>query len=455
MKKKAFTLVELIVVITILSILSTIAFISFQGYSQSSRDSVRLSDVFNMNKALSVSIIKEWKVPAPENSFDITANGILINYQWIAGAKVLGSISVHNGWIDPLENSYYTYVTNKNFSKYQLLYYLENWSDIAFNHNNVNADFIDKFPKLKGADLGVLIDPTSNAPITATDTLTEVDIINTNIRYAAYFNNNTVVTWTGQKLKSINYVANYSWKESCKQLLENYPELINQDGIYKLAPAGHENLYVYCDMTNQWWGWTLLLMNRENIEAVTFESRLDHSSITYPNYNAWNNIPYNDNTNLSSNINVVSKAIESVKFKEIKFECIGEECSSVDNSSIYSHDTTSLLKNKTGNMTKISDHGWPFKKYRMYKSWWDNSISNVVPYDTISIDPQCAPTSNRPYEACVQIGIVGLDYYSFQNAVGIGLYGKESYDEILEIQSPFWEMTHRSYTNLKANIWIR
>ena len=40
-----FTLVELIIVITILAILSTIAFVSFQGYTKSSRDSVRLSNL--------------------------------------------------------------------------------------------------------------------------------------------------------------------------------------------------------------------------------------------------------------------------------------------------------------------------------------------------------------------------------------------------------------------------
>jgi len=40
-KKKAFTLVELIVVITILTILGTIAFISLQGYSRDARDSTR------------------------------------------------------------------------------------------------------------------------------------------------------------------------------------------------------------------------------------------------------------------------------------------------------------------------------------------------------------------------------------------------------------------------------
>ena len=54
MNKKAFTLVELIVIITILAILWTIAFLSFQWYTKSARDSVRISDLKNIEKALSL-----------------------------------------------------------------------------------------------------------------------------------------------------------------------------------------------------------------------------------------------------------------------------------------------------------------------------------------------------------------------------------------------------------------
>lgn len=46
--KMAFTLVELVIVITILGILWVIAFLSLQWYSESSRDSVRLSDLSNI-----------------------------------------------------------------------------------------------------------------------------------------------------------------------------------------------------------------------------------------------------------------------------------------------------------------------------------------------------------------------------------------------------------------------
>ena len=55
---KAFTLVELIVTITILAILWTIAFILFQGYLRDARDSVRLSDFKNIQKAFSLILTK-------------------------------------------------------------------------------------------------------------------------------------------------------------------------------------------------------------------------------------------------------------------------------------------------------------------------------------------------------------------------------------------------------------
>jgi len=56
---KWFTLVELIIVITILAILATIAFLSFQSFSADARDSKRVSDLWNINKAISLKST-EW-----------------------------------------------------------------------------------------------------------------------------------------------------------------------------------------------------------------------------------------------------------------------------------------------------------------------------------------------------------------------------------------------------------
>ncbi|MDP2090837.1 MAG: prepilin-type N-terminal cleavage/methylation domain-containing protein, partial [Candidatus Gracilibacteria bacterium] len=71
-KQKAFTLVELIVVITILAILGTIAFISLQGYSQNSRDSVRISDVSRMKTTLELFHLDAGKYPSPTEGLDVT-----------------------------------------------------------------------------------------------------------------------------------------------------------------------------------------------------------------------------------------------------------------------------------------------------------------------------------------------------------------------------------------------
>ena len=73
----AFTLVELIVVIIILAILGTIAFISLQGYSASSRDSVRISDLASIKIALELFHLDAWKYPLPDDAETVT-------YQWWA-----------------------------------------------------------------------------------------------------------------------------------------------------------------------------------------------------------------------------------------------------------------------------------------------------------------------------------------------------------------------------------
>ena len=60
-RKKAFTLIELIVVITILAILWTIAFMSFIWYSVTSRDSLRISDIKTMKTWLELYHLQVWK----------------------------------------------------------------------------------------------------------------------------------------------------------------------------------------------------------------------------------------------------------------------------------------------------------------------------------------------------------------------------------------------------------
>ena len=58
MKKKAFTLVELIVVITILAILWTISFISLSNYSKEARDSKRITDTSSLLSKINIEEVR-------------------------------------------------------------------------------------------------------------------------------------------------------------------------------------------------------------------------------------------------------------------------------------------------------------------------------------------------------------------------------------------------------------
>jgi len=120
-KLLVFTLVELIVVITILAILATISFIAIQWFAVDARDSTRLSDMKNIEKTLEIQLEKAWTVFFPEDSVEISALWTVIAYQWYAWSQVLNNLKVYNGWQDPLDWSYYTYMTNENRTKYQLL----------------------------------------------------------------------------------------------------------------------------------------------------------------------------------------------------------------------------------------------------------------------------------------------------------------------------------------------
>ncbi|MBF0914042.1 prepilin-type N-terminal cleavage/methylation domain-containing protein, partial [Candidatus Gracilibacteria bacterium] len=65
-KKKAFTLVELIIVITVLAVLATIAFLNLNGYTGEARDSVRFTDLKNIQKTMELSLGEGNLLPTPD-----------------------------------------------------------------------------------------------------------------------------------------------------------------------------------------------------------------------------------------------------------------------------------------------------------------------------------------------------------------------------------------------------
>ncbi|EKE27876.1 MAG: hypothetical protein ACD_3C00141G0003 [uncultured bacterium (gcode 4)] len=175
-KKKAFTLVELIVVIVILAILATIAFLSFSSQSASARDSTRLADMSNIAKWLSVFNASAGTYPKPDSAISITASWVEIWKQWYAWSSVLWMIKLSNGWKDPLDGSTYcTYNVNAWLSKFQLLGFLEDWNNSALSLNPyawslINADSVSysgRYVITKWDMLGVLLQSWSMAPVQA------------------------------------------------------------------------------------------------------------------------------------------------------------------------------------------------------------------------------------------------------------------------------------------------
>ncbi len=124
--KKGFTLVELIVVITILAILWTIWFISLQWYGSESRDSKRVSDLSQIRTWLQVYQAKEWILPEPDNAITVWSGSVVYTYQWYSGTGTLNTLRISDTAKDPIDNSFYTYTTNTNKTKFQITTMLEN-----------------------------------------------------------------------------------------------------------------------------------------------------------------------------------------------------------------------------------------------------------------------------------------------------------------------------------------
>jgi len=133
--KNAFTLVELIVVITILSILGTIAFISYWMYTSSARDSVRISDIDNINKSLNLFNIEHWFYPEPDWSYFINYSWSIAWTQWYFWDDLLRKTQkLSKVPVDPLTGSNYAYSVTNNKKEVQFASILENHESVWFSN---------------------------------------------------------------------------------------------------------------------------------------------------------------------------------------------------------------------------------------------------------------------------------------------------------------------------------
>ncbi len=257
-ENKAFTLVELIVVITILAVLATVAFISFQGYTSSSRDSVRLADLKNISKSFEINRTKDVDFPLPDKKIDISASGTIFQYQWELSQNILESdLNIFDGGLDPVTKKPYGYAVNLARNKFQIIWFLENQESVTnISQNTAFADNSDKFVKSSWDALGILLDEINNEVIIQSWSLIEIDIENTSEVWEKKLVLNTQILQGALKIWGMKNNSFFSGESNCNDLLKNNSQLQWVDDYYLLQLWNKKEL-VYCDMTSDGWGWTL------------------------------------------------------------------------------------------------------------------------------------------------------------------------------------------------------
>ncbi|EKE27346.1 MAG: hypothetical protein ACD_3C00223G0023 [uncultured bacterium (gcode 4)] len=251
----AFTLVELIVVIVILAILATIAFLSFSSQSASARDSTRLADMSNIAKWLSVFNAIAGKLPLPDSKIDITASWTIVWYQWYAWTSVLSMIKLSNWWKDPLDKEvYYTYSTNSNRARYQILWFLEDGNNQSLSYSpdlirnslkEANADpssYSWRYSIMKWDSVWILLNSTTMVPVQTANANIDLVTTNSGSSYKVVFTKEPAVIATG------------TWIFS--NMLVRSPELMQDKSLASMD----NSLVAYWDMETLVTSWALMVL---------------------------------------------------------------------------------------------------------------------------------------------------------------------------------------------------
>ncbi len=131
-----------------MAILGTVGMISYSGYSSSTRDSVRITDMTNIYGQLDMARGNNGSLPFPESYRAISMATSPIAYQGYAKKKVLSEIKFDKGGRDPKDDTYYTYTTNSKRTQAQLMGFFEEYDTSKMAHipeigSRAFADTID------------------------------------------------------------------------------------------------------------------------------------------------------------------------------------------------------------------------------------------------------------------------------------------------------------------------
>lgn len=268
-QRLGFTFVELIVATAIIAILASIGFSAYINQLWNSRDGRRIAELQEINDALTTLSAKWTKYPLPMNSVQITTTNAvqtsasvqLIGYQWEFWTDLLKQIGFSNGGMDPKDKYPYVYYVTRDRRKAQLMGYMEDGTnavglgDFLFPSAYAGlSDYSTRYPKFIGKPLGIVTENATKRSIHDVSTFQTQWYFNVNITGANYTVNYTdkdKLTWS-----SIN-LSNSLRNKSCKRLRDVWGA--NGDGTYKINPTWASEIEVYCDMSTDGGGWTLVL----------------------------------------------------------------------------------------------------------------------------------------------------------------------------------------------------
>ena len=266
-----FTLVELVVVATILAILWAVWFSAYTWYIDGARDSNRIVELSSIRSWLQTYLISSNNgLPLPWDFVTIQDWIEKIWYQGYASQNILDTIDLKKWGTDPLDGSFYSYFVSESRNHFQLLWFLEEPnSDLASASplKSVKAlDFSSRYPTVTWESLWIMVWTWDdlNTPIQELDQVVItsngiLDIWGTSTQYTAIIKDDYTITWDSTELGVLASLGRSWWqiRGSCKELIESNPGLIWKDGTYLISPDWETKFEVECDMTVDWWGWTL------------------------------------------------------------------------------------------------------------------------------------------------------------------------------------------------------
>ncbi len=266
---KAFTFVEMIVVITIIAILATIGFTVYQSYLDTSRDTnrvVQLSEIEDGLRLLSVTSRLPLAIGMISLEVGSGTGSKTFAFQGFAGPLVMQAIGYTAGGKDPEYGIYPTYMLSENRKNFQLLTYVQDAKLLSQRAPQVSADTIDfqkLFPKIAWDPLGILIEKETQIPLQLISSIQTAWIYNISTGTGdlqAYFSDTVLSgkTWLIQLLPNQN----------CKRILDLGNAQGN--GIYNINPTGTGAFSIYCDMTTNGGGWTLVARSVAGANTLSF-----------------------------------------------------------------------------------------------------------------------------------------------------------------------------------------